>query len=250
MSRSSSKDRKYSEEEFALILRKASDLQESTRADADTSNGGGFSLEEIQAIAAEVGIDPAAVARAASVLGAVEWEERSGLGRLLFGETATFHLDLEVPGRIPTEEMGRVLEDIRRTLEHQGKVSEVLGGVQWKTVGELSAINVNISPRGERTSLQVVGDRSAAGAATFIFPMAGAGILVGALGAVFDPGSALGITSLVAGLLGGGFLVSRTLWTRGSRRFRKRLTRLMETLTQSVLAAARPTAFGERDEEA
>ena len=142
------------------------------------------------------------------------------------------------------------LDLLRRTLEHQGEASEVLGGVQWKTVGELSAINVNISPRGERTSLQVVGDRSAAGAVTFIFPMAGAGILVGALGAVFEPGSVLGIASLVTGLLGGGFLVSRAIWARGSRRFRERLTRLMEALAQTVQGSALPAGSGEWDEEA
>ncbi len=248
MSSDPPKSRKYSEEEFALILRKASEMQDSRASSPGDSGGGRFSLEEIQSIAAEAGIDPDAVARAAAVLGALEPVKRRGVLRLLFGEPGTVHLDLEVPGRVPPEEMGRILADIRRVLEHQGQASEVLGGVQWKTVGLLSAIHVNISPRGERTSVQVVGDRSSAGAATFIFPMAGAGILVGALGAAFDPGSALGITALVTGLMGGGFLVFRTLWARGSKRFRRRLTQLMEALGQSVGAAAVPSGSGAKGE--
>ena len=70
--------------------------------------------------------------------------------------------------------------------------------MEWKTVGDLSAINVNISPRGDSTSIQIVGDRGPAAGVTFIFPMMASAILVGALGATFEPTSAAGIISLVA----------------------------------------------------
>ena len=130
-------------------------------------------------------------------------------------------LDLEVPGRLPPEEMGRILEQIRRAAEHQGEAAEVLGGVEWKTVGELSAINVNISPRGDSTSIQIVGDRGPAGGITFVFPTAAAALLIGALGASFEPTSAAGILSLVTGTLGAGFITARTIWSSGTKKFRK-----------------------------
>ena len=53
-----SDDQKYSEEEFALILRKAAELQASPKAVQRT---GGMSLEEMKSIAQEAGIDPALV---------------------------------------------------------------------------------------------------------------------------------------------------------------------------------------------
>jgi len=144
------------------------------------------------------------------------------------------NLDCEIPGILPPEEMGRILEEIRRAAEHQGAASEVLGGMEWKTVGELSAVNVNISPRGKSTSIQIVGNRGPAAGITFIFPMMGAGVLVGILGATFEPTSAVGIVSLVAGTLGTGFLTARTIWSSTSKKFRARLTRLMDRVSLAV----------------
>jgi hypothetical protein len=241
------KKRRYSDEEFALILRKASEIQLSEgRSPGVAGSGGGLTLEEIRSIAAEAGFEPGAVTRAASILGASEWGTKKGLAAAIFGGPSKFHLDCEITGRLPPEEMGRVLEKIRKAAEHQGEASEVLGGVEWKTVGEYSAVNVNISPREESTSIQVVGDRSSAAAIAFIFPMMAAGILVGALGATFEPTSAAGIVSLVTGTLGAGLLTARAISEAGARKFRKRLTHLMDVLSASVERAVLP---GGPDEE-
>ena len=242
-----SKVRRYSEEEFALILRKASEIQEAPGEGAGRLSGQGLTLEEIQSIAGEAGIDPQAVSRAAALLGSKEWEEKKGLADAILGGPGTYHLDFEVQGRLPQEDYGRLLELIRRTLEHQGEASEVLGGVEWKTVGELSAINVNISPRGESTSIQVVGNRGPAAGVTFIFPIAASAILVGALGAAFEPTSAAGIFSLITGTLGAGFLTARTIWVGGTRKFRKRLTHLMDAVSQSAGQAVLPPAVNEEE---
>jgi hypothetical protein len=240
MSRDGSGTRRYSEEEFALILKRASEIQESSRDVPGTRSGHGLSLDEIQAIAREVGIEPEAVSRAAGLLGSQAWKERTGLAAALFGGPGTYHLGLEVPGRLAPEEYSRILEVIRRVMEHQGEASEVMGGLEWKTVGELSAVSVNISPRGESTSIQVVGDRGGAGAVTFVFPVAGSAILMGALGGILAPESAPAIVALVGGCLGSGYLFARTLWARSAKKFQRRLTALMESLTGAVEGAARP----------
>jgi hypothetical protein len=235
-----SKVRRYSEEEFALILRKASEIQEAPGEGTGRLSGQGLTLDEIQSIAKEAGIDPQAVSRAAALLGSKEWEEKKGLADAILGGPGTYHLDFEVQGRLPQEDYGRLLELIRRTLEHQGETSEVLGGVEWKTVGQLSAVNVNISPRGDSTSVQIVGDRSGAGAVTFTFSMAGAAILVGALGGTLQPDTAVGIVGLVGGLLGGGFVFARTLWVSSGKKFNRRLGHLMEALSGAVERSALP----------
>ncbi len=247
MSNDDRKERRYSEEEFALILRKASEIQVSGGSPGSRPGTGGLTLEEIRSIAGEAGIDPEAVTRAASILGAMDWGEEKGLVSAIFGGPSRFHLDCELPGRLPPEEMGRILEQIRRAAEHQGEASEVLGGVEWKTVGELSPINVNISPRGDSTSIQIVGDRGGAGAVTFTFPMAAAAILVGALGAAFEPTTAPGIIALVGGTLGTGFLTARTIWVTNSRKFKNRLKELMEAVSSSVEQAALPPPRQEDD---
>jgi len=243
VSKDDAKKRRYSEEEFALILRKASEIQLSGGNQSAMTGTGGLTLEEIRSIATEAGIDPEAVTRAASILGALEWEEKAGLAAAIFGGPSK----CEIPGRLPPEEMGRILEQIRRAAEHQGEASEVLGGVEWKTVGELSAISVNISPRGDSTSVQIVGDRSGAGALTFTFSMTVAAVLVGVLGGAFEPTSTAGIISLVTGTLGAGFLTARTIWVAGSTKFRKRLTHLMDAVSRSVERTALPPGPDEEE---
>ena len=95
-------------------------------------------------------------------------------------------------------------------------------------------MNVNISPRGEHTSIQMVGNRDGAGALTFVFPMMASAILIGAVGAALEPTSAVGIVSLVTGLLGSGFLTARTIWSRSTKKFRTRMTKLMEVVSRTV----------------
>ena len=85
MSKDDSKQRRYSEEEFALILRKASEIQESPKGGGRKGGGPGLTIEEIRSIASEAGIDPHAVSRAAARLGTLEWEEKSGLAGARFG---------------------------------------------------------------------------------------------------------------------------------------------------------------------
>jgi len=240
LSQDESKKRRYSEEEFALILRKASEIQEPSGESMGRREGPGLTLEEIQSIAREAGIEPEAVSRAAALLGSTGWEEKRGIAAAIFGGPSKYHLDVEVDGRLSPEAYGRILELIRRTLEHQGEASEVMGGLEWKTVGELSVVSVNVSPRGETTSIQIVGDRGGSGAITFTFPMAGSAILIGALGGILQPESIAAIVGLVGGLLGGGFLFARTLFVSHGKKFRERLTHLMETLSRGVEQAALP----------
>ena len=164
MNEDDAKPRRYTEEEFALILRKAAELQPSDSREPGQGRVSGLTMEEMRSIAQEAGLDPEAVTRAASLLGALEWEEGEGLAVAVFGGPSKYHLKFEIPGHLPSDELGRILAEIRRTWEHQGEVTEVLGA---------------------------------------------------------------------------GFLTARGLWTMTSRRFKNKLTRLMDVLTTSVERGAR-----------
>ena len=61
-------ERRYSDEEFALILRNASALQERRSEGGAVVTSEGLTLEEIRSIAADVGLDPEAVTTAAALL--------------------------------------------------------------------------------------------------------------------------------------------------------------------------------------
>jgi hypothetical protein len=235
VSEDDSQERRYSDEEFALILRKASELQ--ARGPDGAESGvrvDGLTLEEMRSIAAEAGMDPDTVTRAASLLGALEWDEKAGRAATIFGGQEKYNIEFELPVRLPPEELGTTLAEVRRIWEHQGKVTEELGGFQWKTVGELSAITVNITPRGDSTAIQIVGNRGGAAGVTYVFPLMASAILLGALGATFEPTSVGGIVALVSGTVGAGFLTARTLWASSTSRFKKKLNRLTEALSSSL----------------
>ncbi|MCK5653030.1 MAG: hypothetical protein KAJ42_16690, partial [Gemmatimonadetes bacterium] len=84
--------RRYSDDEFALILRKASELQADDPErvfSAGEHPSEGLSLSEIQSIAREAGIDPHRVAEAAATLST---EAVSTAAKILGGPTR-YHLE-------------------------------------------------------------------------------------------------------------------------------------------------------------
>jgi len=129
------------------------------------------------------------------------------------------------------EELLGVVDFVRRTTRHQGRVSEVLGTVEWKTSGQPSEIAVTALPVESGTRIGIVADRSAASAMTWGFSVAG-GLVAGAItGAILEPSSIL----VGAGLLGAGGTaglgLGAALWARSTRRFRQAFGELTTALT-------------------
>ena len=80
-------DRRFSDREFALILRRAAELQESVQ---EESTSGGLTLAEIKGIGAAAGIDPELIAQAANALPPEETPRgwwRAAASRFHFSET-------------------------------------------------------------------------------------------------------------------------------------------------------------------
>lgn len=228
-----SEEHKYSESEFALILRKAIELQEH-HIGVDTAHG--LSLREIQAIASEIGLDPALVERAASLV------PRTDEGRLarLFGGPSLYQMEFSAKGEISKEEFGKMIDAIRRVTGHQGQVTEVVGSLEWKTVGEVSQLLVSVSPREGQTIVRIMGDRGPAAVMTFLFPGLAGLIGIGIAGAIIEPSTVPGVLSIIVAAAGGAFLTSRTIWKATTTRFRARLHELMTSLSTTAERALMP----------
>jgi hypothetical protein len=228
----SNDDRRYSDEEFALILRKASELQEGGAKPPALRTG--MSIEEIKSIAVEAGIDPDKVAQAASLLSR---SDPPGTAVRLFGGPSSYHLEHTTQGEISQEDLGRLLDVIRKATKHQGQGSHVLDALEWKTIGEPSQIHVNVTPRGGETTIQIIADRGGTGVLFFL----GTGlpwlIAAVAVGSGLDVTSAAGVASILAGAAGGAFLTFRTVWKSTTAGFRRKLTGLMEDLSSAVEGA-------------
>jgi hypothetical protein len=226
----SSGDRRYSENEFALILRKAFELQDRQPGGAVTGPADGLSLHEIQAIAREIGLDAALIERAAAEVPATAESARARF----FGGPQNYRLEYTARGELSREGLSRVVDTIRRSTGHQGKLEEALGSLEWQTVGELSQIHVTVNPHGGETSVQIVADRGAAGAVLFMVPIVVGAVGIGVTGAILEPTSVAGIAAVVAGPLAAAFLTARTIWATTTRGFRKKLRNLMDAASRSI----------------
>jgi hypothetical protein len=237
----SNDERRYSENEFALILRKAIELQERRPGGGITDSADGLTLDDIKAVAAEVGLDPGLIERAAAILPTTT----ESLETRIFGIPSKYQMEYTAPGRLPKEEFGRVIDAIRQATGHTGKVGEVLGSLEWETVGETSQIHVTVSSREEQTTVKVMADRGPTGAVHFgVIGLIGGLLSMGVAGAIIRPDTVAGVVALVSACMGGSFLAARTIFITTGRGFRSKLRNLMVSATkvidESVKAPALP----------
>ena len=150
-----SKDKKaYTDREFALILSKASELASSS--DSAEHPSGGFSLEEMKAIAVEAGLDPVLIERAARLVAVGSSESR--LERVL-GGPLKHRLDAHFATKLTEERTAHLLSVVRAAVEKQGEGEANLAGMSWNSVGEGSQIFVTAHAEGEGTRVRVTVDR-------------------------------------------------------------------------------------------
>jgi hypothetical protein len=132
--------RVYSDEEFALILRQAAEL--ASRAEGPGPSSAGLTLTEMKAAAAQAGLDPALVERAARLLAAKA--TASPLERLTGGPLRHDH-EARFPIKLDEHRAARLLSAVRISAGQAG--SSYAGhsssmGMTWHDGGELEALNI------------------------------------------------------------------------------------------------------------
>lgn len=227
--------KRYSDEEFALILRKAGELGRGS--DEAATSAGHLTLPEMKAIAAEAGLDPALVARAARLMSAESPEVPSGLERALGAPSkvrmaAEYDLVLD-PGRAE-----QLLAVIRAAAGQQGEGEVTGSAVSWHSVGEGTQYLATIHSEGGSTRLQVTGDRRGAIAIAATFTGLGslaAGIVVLLLGEMSGiqapPAVGLGLVGAAAGSV---VAAGRAAFKASTRGVRARVADLLESVGRSL----------------
>ncbi len=234
------RERRYTDEEVALILRRAAELGGET----GPSRSEGLSLAEIQQVAREVGIDPATVARAAAAL---PTRKRDRLTAIL-GGPLHYRLEATMPRRASDADLGRILQSIRRAAGRQGRATQVLDSVEWRTSGERegSQLFVTVTTGDYGTTVEVTGDRQSTAALLYLVPGVAGMIVSLIVGASLEAGWTAG--GVIAGLLGGVFLLSRTIWSHTGRAFSRKLEDIRDAAVQAVEhEGSKPGAHGGSD---
>jgi hypothetical protein len=224
-------ERRFSEQEFALILRRATEMKD--HPDAPVPARDGLTLGEMKAIARDVGIDPALVERAATSLGAAG----SSKTRAILGGPTRLVLEHATSGTLDPERYAHVVDAVRRVTGQHGETREELGGLVWKNRGDLNQVHVVVRPDGDQTRIQLTADRDASALLTWFSGVAGGLIGGGLLGAILEPTTFLGGAAILGGMGTAGVAVARTLWARSSKRFSAKFSALFGTVREEVEGA-------------
>lgn len=226
----SEEPRRYSEREFALILREAS----RTRVEGSSASHSGMTLEEIRAVAAEVGIDPLAIERAAALLPANQDPGR--LARWI-GGPLRYRMEHTASGTLDDDTRERVIDAVRRAAEVHGTVGTRDQTLEWHSGVEPSQIHVTVRPTNVGAEIRVTSDRSGALMLTGFMSLMGGGIVAGITGAIIDPDTVAVGLAIFGGGLSGGLVVARSLWARTSRSVQTRIARIMSAVSDELSEA-------------
>jgi hypothetical protein len=230
----SDETRRFTDREVALVLRKASELEESDGAGA----GGGLSLADLEEIGAEVGISAGALRRAVADL-----DSRAGGNPFAKGQLVNQAIRA-VEGELSKDAIAELIRHVDGTSDQVGVVTEALGSVQWTAQERLRTTQVSITPSEKETRIRVV-ERATARLRRLltVAPVMTGSALVAVMIGQFDPSS--GMVALFTAFGGAaGALVGRFLWAHMSNESRKRVKELASGLARE----ADTTSAGKEDE--
>ncbi len=217
-----------------MILRAASEVHEGPDPVPTPQPQDGLTLSEIKGIAAEVGIHPERISRAAALLPS---GDVSGLHRLIGGQPR-HRLEHSVPGVVPSAEVRRIIEVARKIASTQGETREILGGLEWTGSTATTTYGASVTPGETETVLQAWTNRTETLAGIY----AGVGLPTLGIVAVTLGKLVFGETDagILAALLSGippAFLFARTLWKRSTKKYRERLLHLLDAMTEEAEVA-------------
>jgi hypothetical protein len=212
---------RYTDEQMALILKRAADLQSAGEEQIHT-------LAEIQQIAQQVGIEPRLIATAAAGL-PTQTQDRANDGAL-FGAPSSYRLTRHLPGSPLAAQRARLIATIRDHMSQVGSVSEFDDRIEWYAGPADNKAAVTIEPSESETVIRV--DMRQHGPKVGLYLLAGTVTLVAAVaGTIASPvvGMAVGAGTLVSTFTG-----ARAWWGRIAARRERRVGGLMEALTNEV----------------
>lgn len=236
------RERRFNEEEVALIIKRAAELQQTEQIENNPSTA--LSLSDVEQIAREAGIDPKLIRQAAFGLDQPSTTIRPNPW---VGSPTRIVFERVVDGEIPVEEFEPLIADVRRTFGDNG-VPSVLGrSLAWSSSmrgGRRRAqgrqIDVSIVPRGGVTTIRVEEELRNLAGGLFGGLVGGGGggstgISIGiGLGAFHSAPLAVALWVAVAG---GFYTLARTIFGSIAAKRERELRELANRLEEQVTAA-------------
>ena len=221
--------RRFTDQEFALILRRAQELQDGGAEGGRAGSRAGLSLAEIRQIAGEVGIDARYVELAAENLPVT-----STPAGALIGAPWQWEVTRVVGGELPEAEKGRVLDAIRSVMKEKGELETAYGRVEWTYDDQLGPLLVRVVPDRGETRVEVSALRSGEAGLAYILPTALGGMIGGAaLAGLFGVAEG-GAAPFMVGMAGVSFAAARVFWRARAASWERKVALLAERVTEAV----------------
>ena len=236
-------ERKFSDEEVALIIKRAAELQQTEQVEQESSTA--LTLSEVEQIAREAGIDPLLIRRAAHGLDRPAETSRKGSWA---GAPTRLVFERVIDGEISNDEFEPLVNEIRRTFGDNGMPSVIGRTLAWSSTpiggrrrSRGRRIDVSVTTRAGVTSIRVEEEMSSLAGALY------GGLVGGGAGGTTGMSIGLGIGVLhsapLAALIwvavaGGFFTLARTIFGRISAKREEELSSLANRLEEQVQSVA------------
>ena len=235
-------NRRFNDEEVALIIKRAAELQQ-TEAAADESTSA-MTLSEVEQIAREAGIDPSLIRRAAQTLDRPGEVNRPSPW---VGAPTRLVFERVVDGEISPDEHEALIDIIRRAFGDNGMPSVFGRTLAWSSSTHASRrrshgrqIDVNIVARGGVTTIRVEEElRNIAGALFGGLVGGGGGGTTGiSVGIGMEVFQSFPIAAMIwVGVASSFYLLARTIFGRTTEKREKQLRDLITRLEEHTAAA-------------
>lgn len=150
--------RRYSDEEVHAIFERAAARQEEAKS-AEEASRAGLSVEELQQIGAEAGIDPAHVALAASELEGQKHTKGTQQTEAFLGIPTRISDSRRIRGQVGDEEWERIVHELRDIFGRDGIAGEIGKVREWTVspgIGKSDRpVKVTVKPEGDETTVIV-----------------------------------------------------------------------------------------------
>lgn len=252
MSDQAPKRRRYGEKEVGLILKRAAELQQNEPASA--AEGGGLTLSELEEIAAEAGIDPRYLRRAAADVDSGGSMLRAGKVSYFFGAPLIIELERTLSGEFPEEEFSLFVPDVQEAAGTHGQASALGKVFTWQSTtpqGERS-LQVTVTSRDGKTRIRIE-ERLGNLAGQLFGGMVGGG--GGGVGLGIGLGVGIGALQSAAfaiawpiSIIGGAYFLARSIYTSTARKRQRALRDLLDRLTERIEEVVSRQALPSDDE--
>lgn len=224
--------RLFSEKEVSRVLKRATELQ-AVEGSAETT---GLSLEELQQIADEVGIDPRHL-----VVALAELEQGDDGGFHWLGAPTTVDVERVVEGEVSEQQWERMVQEIRQEFDLVGGAGRVGRSFEWTRDSSDKQAQVTVTPHEGQTTIQIHLRFPDAALQLYFWSLAAAAALGGFIGGGLDlPGLQaffVMISAVIVAFLGLRFVFKGTA-KKKERQARDLLARLEQIVAEPAQEAA------------